>query len=275
MRAATTKELWDENGFVVIPRLFDAARVRELRAVCDDVLAQWLEESSAAFDAANSTNMAYLTEPRYFTKRPAGLRLLLDAITDEKIFDALAEILDGKLLFHNTQYFFNPATETRAGDWHRDQQFDAPDEQSERERMSGHTGVHVHIAFVPDDNLEFVAGTHKRWDTPEERLIRKGLDGREKNSDTMPGARRIALETGDAVVFSAWGIHRGRYDASTLRRTFDIIYGDNSCEWNTPPPTCFLQPDVLDHLDQRSRQFFRRFIETYRQRWARGEGLSR
>lgn len=274
MPAATTKELWEANGFVVLPQLFSAERVRELRAVCDDVLAQWLEESNAGFDAANSTNMAYLTESRYFTKHPAGLRLLLDAITDEKILDPLAKILDGEPLFHNTQYFFNPATETRAGDWHRDQQFDAPDEATERARMNGHTGVHVHIAFLPDDNLEFITGTHKRWDTPEERRIRKGLDGCEKNSDAMPGARRLALEAGDAVIFSAWGIHRGRYDASTLRRTFDIIYGDNACEWNTPPPTCFLQPGLLDHLDERSRRFFQRFVETYRDRWARGEGLS-
>ncbi|HJR06218.1 MAG TPA: phytanoyl-CoA dioxygenase family protein [Pyrinomonadaceae bacterium] len=274
MRAATIKELWEANGFVVLPRLFDAARVRGLRAVCDDVLAQWLEESSDPRAAADSTNMAFLTEPRYFTKHPEGLRLLLEAITDEKIFDPLAEILDGEPIFHNTQYFFNPATETRAGDWHRDQQFEAPDEETERARMYGYTGVHVHIAFVPDDNLEFVPGTHKRWDTPEERRIRKGLDGREKNSGAMHGARRLALEAGDAAFFSAWGIHRGHYDARTLRRTFDIIYGDNLCDWNTPPPTCFLQPDLLDDLDERQRQFFQRFVEAYRLRWSRGEGLS-
>jgi ectoine hydroxylase-related dioxygenase (phytanoyl-CoA dioxygenase family) len=272
---ATIKAAWTEDGFVVVPQLFDATRVGELRSVCDDVMAQWIENSPAAHDAANSTNMAYLTEPRYFTKHPERLRLLLDTITDEKIFTVLAEILEGEPLFHNTQYFFNPATRTRAGDWHRDQQFDAPDEATERARMFSHAGVHVHIAFVPDDNLEFVPGTHARWDTPEERAIRTGLDGRRVNSDAMPGARRLALEAGDAVFFSAWGIHRGRYDARTLRRTFDIIYaGDNPCDWHTPPPTCFLQPGLLDELDARPRRFFQRFVAAYRDRWARGEGQS-
>lgn len=273
-RAATVRERWEADGFVVVPRLFDAARVRELRAVCDRVLAAWLKESAATFDAANSTNMAFLTEPRYFDGHPAQLRPLLDAITDEKILGALAEILGGEPLFHNTQYFFNPATETRAGDWHRDQQFDAPDEETERARLHGCVGVHVHVAFVPDDNLEIVPGTHRRWDTPEERRIRKGLDGRAKNSDAMPGARRLALAAGDAAFFSAWGIHRGRYDARTPRRTFDIIYGDHPCDWNTPPPTCFLQPDLLDTLDERPRRFFQKFVAAYRDRWARGEGLS-
>lgn len=275
MRTKTIKELWEEDGFVVIPQLFDASRVNELSAVCDDVLAQWIEESPAPLDAANNTNMAFLTEPRYFTKHPERLRLLLETITDEKIFAVLAEILEGEPLFHNTQYFFNPATHTRAGDWHRDQQFDAPDEETERRRMLSHTGIHVHIAFVPDDNLEFVPGTHARWDTPEEHRIRTGFDGHGKNSDAMPGARRIPLEAGDAVFFSAWGIHRGRYDARTLRRTFDIIYGSaNPCDWYTPPPTCFLQPDLLDDFDERPRQFFQRFIGAYRHRWARGEGLN-
>jgi ectoine hydroxylase-related dioxygenase (phytanoyl-CoA dioxygenase family) len=275
MRARTIKATWYENGFVVIPQLFDTPRVRELRTICDDVLAQWIEDSPAALDVANSTNVAFLTEPRYFTKHPARLRLLLETITDEKIFAVLAEILEGEPLFHNTQYFFNPATDTRAGDWHRDQQFDAPDEETERARMFTHAGIHVHIAFVPDDNLEFVPGTHARWDAPEERRIRKALEGRGKNSDAMPGARRLALDAGDAAFFSGWGIHRGRYDARTLRRTFDIIYGsDNPCDWYTPPPTCFLQPGLLEHLDERSRRFFQRFVEAYRDRWARGEGQS-
>ncbi|HZH90508.1 MAG TPA: phytanoyl-CoA dioxygenase family protein [Pyrinomonadaceae bacterium] len=275
MREAAIKAAWEENGFVVIPRLFDAPRIRELQVICDDVLAQWIEESPASHDAANSTNMAFLTEPRYFIKHPERLRLMLETITDEKIFKALAEIIDGEPLFHNTQYFFNPATATRAGDWHRDQQFDAPDEETERARMLTHTGVHVHIAFLPDDNLEFVPGTHARWDTPVELEIRRGFDGRSKNSDAMPGARRLALRPGDAAFFSAWGIHRGRYDARTPRRTFDIIYAsENPCDWYTPPPTCFLQPGLLDRFDERSRRFFQRFIEAYRHRWARGEGLN-
>lgn len=267
--ATTIRERWRANGFVVIPQLFDAARVRELRTICDDVLAQWMDYSAAEFDAANSTNMAYLTEPQYFIEHPARLHSLLETVTDEKILATLAELMDGEPLFHNTQYFFNPATETRAGDWHRDQQFDAPDEATERARMLSHVGIHVHIAFAPDDHLEFVPGTHARWDTPEERRIRKNLDGCKANSDEMPGAERLRLEAGDAAFFSAWGIHRGRYDAAKLRRTFDIIYGSvNPCDWYTPPPTCFLQPVILEHLSARSQRFFQRFIDAYQERWS-------
>ncbi|HEV2802404.1 MAG TPA: phytanoyl-CoA dioxygenase family protein [Pyrinomonadaceae bacterium] len=274
MRAATIRESWEAQGFVVVPRLFDAARVHALRTVCDDVLTEWLNNSPAPDEAANYTNMAFLTEPHYFADNPARLRLLLETITDEKILSIVREILGGEPLFHNTQYFFNPATDTRAGDWHRDQQFDAPDEETERARMSGHAGVHIHIALVPDDKLEFVPGTHRRSDTPEEQRIRKGLDGRAKNSDAMPGAHRLSLAAGDAVFFSAWAIHRGHYVAHTLRRTFDIIYGDKVCDWSIPPPTCFLQPGLLDSLNEPARRFFQRFVDAYRDRWARGEGLN-
>ena len=74
MRATTIKALWEENGFVVIPQLFGAPRVNELRTICDGVLEQWIKESDAPLDAANYTNMAFLTEPRYFANHPERLR---------------------------------------------------------------------------------------------------------------------------------------------------------------------------------------------------------
>jgi hypothetical protein len=86
----------------------------------------------------------------------------------------------------------------------------------------------------------------------------------------MPGARRISLDAGDAVFFSPWGIHRGRYISGITRRTFDIIYSTPP-DWFTPPPTCFLRPDALDGLAPHARDFFARFVDTYRERWQRGE----
>ena len=270
MNHETIKNQWNDRGYVVIPQLLGAARVEELRELCDSILEKWIQESPFPKKAANSTNMAYLTEPRYFSQHPEQLNILLSAIADENIFAVLDCIFDGKPLFHNTQYFFNPASYTRGGDWHRDQQFGAPDEETEKLRMQNTVGIHVHIAFLPDDNLEYVPGSQVRWDTPEELEIRKNLNGKKKNSPEIPNATRIHLDTGGAVFFSAWGIHRGNYIADLPRRTFDAIYG-TSPDWYTPPPTCFLQPGVLYNLTPLAQTFFGRFIDTYKDKWLKGE----
>jgi hypothetical protein len=263
------KREWDRNGFFVAPSLLDSSGVEELKVVCDDVLRQWIDSSPNPHQSANNTNMAFLTEPRYFEKNPQGLRTLLGAIGDHRVLAIVRAIIGTKPLFHNTQYFFNPASETRSGDWHRDQQFGAVSIEEEKLRMARTAGVHVHIAFLPDDNLEIVPGTHNRWDTPEELAIRRG-DVR--NSASMPNAHRVRLAPGDGLFFSAWSIHRGNYIAGVPRRTVDFIYGTEP-GWVIPPPTCFLRHDVLDGLTARARSFFERYIETYKDRWLVGDYL--
>lgn len=270
MSGATLGELWERDGFVVVRRLLSAERVSELREVCDEIFKQWVAESDDPAAAANRTNMAFLTEPRFLDGHPRRRTVLLGAVADERVVNTVAQICGRELLFFNTQYFFEPATEARGGDWHRDQQFGAPDEETERTRMSSTVGVHAHLALAPDDHLEYVPGSHARWDTPAESAIRRGRGGAAKNSDAMPGALRISLGPGDAAFFSPWGIHRGRYVAGRVRRTFDVIYSTPP-DWLTPPPTCFLQPDALNGLAPDARSFFARFVKLYRERWQRGE----
>lgn len=260
---------WDSKGYTVVRQLFDPAFVSDLRAICDDALRQWLAEARDYQEAANNTNMAYLTEPRYFVNQPDNLTLLLETIAHERIFTVL-DLLDyDHLLFHNTQYFFNPATQTRAGNWHRDSQFDAPDEEIEWSRINSALGIHAHIALLHDENLEIVPGSHTRRDTPDEADIRHRRNGKSANDDAMPNAIRIHLDAGDACFFSAWGIHRGNYIADIPRRTFDVIYG-MPVECYTPSPTCFRQPEVLARLSPHARSFFERFVDTYKEKWERG-----
>jgi hypothetical protein len=74
--------------------------------------------------------------------------------------------------------------------------------------MMSQIGVHVHIALVPDDNLEIISGTHIRWDNEREYEIRKSLNGKKPN-DEIHGSTKIPLNAGDACFFSAWCLHRG------------------------------------------------------------------
>jgi len=129
---------WSESGLVVIPGFLDPLEIAELRRICDHVLQQAIAEAP---DRANASNIAYLTERRYFHSHEADLLRLLEFIADQRIVSLLTRLSGELPLFHNTQYFYNPASMSWDGDWHRDTQFLAPESPLERERMKQHTGV--------------------------------------------------------------------------------------------------------------------------------------
>ncbi|NEP82344.1 MAG: phytanoyl-CoA dioxygenase family protein [Okeania sp. SIO3B3] len=262
------KNQWKNQGFCIFPNFIDTKKLEKLFLICDDIFNQWLATSPNIKEAANTTNMAYLTEPIYFDKYPKKLIELLEFIADQNIIEILEFISGEKILFHNTQYFFNPADKSWKGIWHRDTQFLAPEPELEKQRIKYNTGVHFRVAFLPDDYLEYVPASEQRWDTPEEYAIRKGENGKSNIDDDMPGKQKIFLNPGDALLFHAWGIHRGVYDMNKPRRTLDIIYSwGNHCDYYVPPMTCFEQSDLLDKLSLNARDFFSYFIKTYQQYW--------
>ena len=253
---------WNDFGLVVIPGFLDQSEIAELRRICDHVLQQAIAEVP---DRANSSNIAYLTERRYFRSREGDLLRLLEFIADQRILSLLIRLSGEVPLFHNTQYFYNPSSMSWDGDWHRDTQFLAPEVAVEQRRMKQHTGVHFRVALLADAQLEYVPGSERRWDLPGELEIRKGTEPRRSD---MPGRKQIELGVGDACLFHAWGIHRGTYRASVPRRTLDLIYGwGGACDYSPPPPMCFTDQDLLARLSPRARSFFDYFIETYETYW--------
>ena len=137
--------------------------------------------------------------------------------------------------------------------------------------MERFTGIHLHIALVADDSLSYLPGSHRRRDLPEERRIRRADDPDTRSNGTMPGAEVVRLGAGDAALFNAWGIHRGRYDPARPRRTLDILYqtGD-MCREAPPPPTCFEDRSVMSGLSPDARSFFGHFVDSYAPFWADG-----
>lgn len=95
-------------------------------------------------------------------------------------------------------------------------QYIHPEEEKEKalilrpETVVGGQMMQIQCALLPSQHFEYVRGSHNRWDTPEELLVRKGGEARENRfSDDMPGAERDLLNPGDALVFCPWVIHRG------------------------------------------------------------------
>jgi hypothetical protein len=266
---------WRCDGYFIVRGLYAPARVAWMRSACERILNQWracAPETGQPGGDPEASSMRHLNHPAYFEGDPEGLREMLAAIADPKVQDICRDLFDGEPLFRCTSLFMNPATIQRDGNWHRDSQFLFPDETVERERILATGGVSDHVqlqvALVPSDDIELVPGSHRRWDTPEEYAIRRA-DGGANNRSAIPHAVRIALEPGDAVGFNAYGLHRGRYHADRLRRTFMLTFTDSRApvsDYFSKQPW-FRTHGYLDGLNAQERRFFDAFITTYQRDW--------
>ena len=270
---------WNEQGYLVIPGLFDPSRSAQLRGIGDRILAQWLRCDPQTGKPGNPDGHAlrHLNHADYFKGRPAGeFSVLMDAVADELVLGGARAILGEDALFRCTTYWFNPATVSQDGPWHRDIQFTSKTEEEERGKLerslTAHdNGIQLQVALVPSEDIEFVPGSHLRWDTPAEYAIRCANGRADNRSNQMPGALRLPLRAGDVALFNPNGLHRGRYHADKLRRTLMLTYTKTSCpcsDYFSDQPW-FLEPGHLDGLRPRTRAFFAPFMELYREFWLR------
>lgn len=267
---------WENEGYVVVRKLFEPARAERLRAIADRILAQWRvenPETGKPGGAPSATVMRHLNHPGYFRQGATGLGELLDAVADPQVLTVAHTILGEEPLFRCTSCFFDPLENSRDGDWHRDSQFGTPDEAEEQKILAqlsrSGTSIQLQIALAPSADVEVVPGSHLRWDTPAEYTIRKADGGKNNRSNEMPGALRLALDAGDAALFNPYGIHRGRYHTGRLRRTLMFTYTKRSAPYrdyfsNQP---WFLEPGYLDEVKPATRAFFEPFVKMYQDFW--------
>ena len=84
----------------------------------------------------------------------------------------------------------------------------------------------------------------------------------------MPGAERIALEPGDAVIFNSYGFHRGRYYTNIPRRTLMWSYSSEhfaTYDHFSDQPW-LLEPGALAGLSPGATEFFGRYVALFRAR---------
>lgn len=250
------------QGFAVFPRFLAAAQIAPLRAACDRVL----ERHRARDDGRDTTNIAYLTDARWHPDGDDDRLALLEFIASPRITDLITRAV-GAPSFHNTQYFMEPRMRSWTGSWHRDCQFlvDAP--AKEDAIRAACCGVHFRVALVDDDHLEYIPASEQRADTAQELALR-WPNTNQSMTDVLPDAVRLPLRAGDAVLFHAWGIHRGRYVSGSPRRTLDVIYNIGA-----PPAACptdaFAEPVPLTGLSPTAHAFFAVFNDTHRSRHGR------
>ena len=129
------KREFDEQGFVIISKLFDLERVERLQKICHRILSQWRDEYLQSHHKFNKKNCSRLTELQYFYKHPIEFSYIFNTIADERILSILNSICQRQLLFEGAVYFFAPEERSWRGDWHRDGQIIAPDDATEKSRI--------------------------------------------------------------------------------------------------------------------------------------------
>lgn len=274
---------WDTQGFLVVPSVFDSEKVAALRTTClairDKFLACDPLTSQPGGDPRYETCMRHVNHPFYYRDGQGSLTDILETCAGENILDILRQCFNEEPVFRSTSLFFNPTLLHQEGNWHRDTQFIYKDVSDEREHLlnmalTGADEVQVQIPLVASDDLEYVPGSHHRWDDDHELWIRRA-DDEAHCREELPAGIRIAAAAGDVVVFDNNGIHRGRYFSDQERLTLMVSYTKASA----PPKVdrfCyqpwFLDDGYLDHLSESATLFYRQFVDHYRAAWQQSAG---
>lgn len=219
MEPSPAKDAFRKDGYVLFPAFFSPQELGAIRGAVRDANARWLEEYPEA-GSKGAVNSAYLTSPRFCPSAEDRLALFR-FIASDRLVHLAAGFMEATPYFMNTQAFFNPLPGSRQPYWHRDIQYTGMPEDEQKERIYRDHVLHFRVPLAEDPGLEFIPGSHARWDTQEERTVRLQLDGRQ-NHEGLPGSVQVPHAPGDLLVFSAHLIHKGAYGGHRL--SFDILY---------------------------------------------------
>lgn len=281
------REQWKNQGYLIVPKVFDAHRIAKIYETCESSFEQWKRESTKENQpfgycyGPTAWVMIHLNHPKYHRQHPDWLPRLFDAVADPLAVQILHDLFREEAVMMQINYYIDPPAETRIGGWHRDCQFFPGMDEEAQKRAVVDEGdppreLHMHIPLVPTQATEVVPGSHNRWDTPEEYHIRKN----DSTSDKMPGRLAIQLQPGDLAFFHVNALHRGMYFQGVERRTIAVTFGRVSHprkataemikQWKGYVATYqpwFLKPGYLDGCASSTRAFFQRFVDVYRDSW--------
>ncbi|PJZ47947.1 phytanoyl-CoA dioxygenase family protein [Leptospira saintgironsiae] len=205
-----------KNGYFLYSNFFSSEELKKVQKIFLDANSKW----KTRFPDENSVNSAYLTSSDFCAAESDRLSLFR-FISSNKIVKLAKSIIQEKTYFLNTQLFFNPISPNKKNYWHRDLQYLGVSEEEQKNILKRTKVFHFRIPFFPDPGLEFIPGSHTRWDNEEEYEIRMEKNGR-KNYENLPSSVLVPQNPGDLLVFSAHLIHRGIYGEE--RHSLDILY---------------------------------------------------
>ena len=281
MRVMAEVDRLRADGVAVIGGLLAPSRAERLRAVADGLRERYLRRDPVTGRRGflvGPWSIAHLEHPGFYegapdwwfpelmgtVADPSILALWRIATGDEPHFAVAALFIDPVMPLSADLSLHSAAGPGGAGRWHRDTAASRSDEDERAELLRGgldEAGHILEIALVPSDAFEYVPGSHARWDTPVELQARKHGMAIEERTQPLPGARRIELGTGDAVLVDTRGIHRGWYTPGVARRTLTLWYLSASRLARHPGEEhnlCRLDRARVEGLPAVVREFFQR-----------------
>lgn len=218
------KNKFDQEGYVIIPELFNPAEISELSDQVDRIYYIWSTRHKHEIIEQQLVNMHSLTHPEYFKNESAQRIEFFDMITNKKLVQLVTDLFGHQIYFHNSQLFFNPPQNSRLPYWHRDLQYSSIDEDIQKGNLKKMLSLHIRIPLLQERGIELIPKTHLRWDSDLERNVRLELNGH-KNHESLPHSKLISLKPGDILIFHSQMIHRGNYQLNPSRKALDLCVG--------------------------------------------------
>ena len=233
---------YDDQGYFVIKNYFTASEISSLRKVILKFHELW-KKDNIKFYQEEAFNSSLITGSKYLAYDDR--MVLFNFISSKKIMKLVDSLIPIKPAFMNTQLFFNPVNPQQKDFWHRDCQYDY-DVEGQKKVIHETQVLHLRVPLFDELGIELVPETHKRWDNDEEFNVRQEEKGR-VSSESLSTGKRIKLDAGDLLLFSADMIHRGLYGLERL--ALDILVFDSAGNYaDYVDDDCLPDSSMLDKI---------------------------
>ncbi|KAI0641757.1 hypothetical protein C8Q79DRAFT_919086 [Trametes meyenii] len=270
------KELYDEQGYVIVPGLVTPEHLEALESASERVIArtrsgQWPHRRTVGRQFPpygdgdpDSWGVQHVMHPEL------GEMAFARWYTSDALVSTVRELLGCKeddLQMELFNMLINPTSNSFALRWHRDDVRENASEEEEREALSvWHHGTQWNTALRTDSCLYVVPGSHKVPRTPEQRALSSTPDP-PKDPLSMPGAIQVTLQLGETVFYNNNILHCAAYDANAPRITLHACMGEvrggpararnilqHGLEW-------MKEDRFADTLDERGKKMLERVVK--------------
>jgi len=240
-QSLSPKELYERDGFVILPSLIPSSQSAALHAASQRVIDK---TRSGEWKYRRTVGSQF---PPYKDPAPGeevdiwGVQHVLhpDLGEDSKTFlkwycgDELGGVAkdllgckDDDLQMELFNILVNPNSQSFALRWHRDDVKGTATEEEERKALDvTHYGIQWNTALYDDECLYVVPGSHKTVRTPEQRQHSIGSEA-PKNPLDMPGSIQVRLKPGETVIYNQNILHCASYTHTSPRVTLHACIGN-------------------------------------------------
>ncbi|KII84789.1 hypothetical protein PLICRDRAFT_117218, partial [Plicaturopsis crispa FD-325 SS-3] len=232
---ASTKSLYEKQGFVVVPDLIHPDVRAELEAAANRAIARTRDGS---WTQRRTVGKQF---PPYGEDNPDswGVQHVMHPDLDEPVFskwytsDALVSAVcelvncnEEELQMELFNMLINPLEHDFALRWHRDDVKETTTAEEEEKALGiWNHGIQWNTALYKDSCLYVVPGSHLTPRTPEQRAHSSTLDPPANPLD-MPGSVQLVLQPGETVFYNSNILHCAAYNSKERRATLHATMGD-------------------------------------------------